>query len=157
MQIFLIDNMNFQVTTFNRTTLLYLLENLNIEQLFTIPKGFKNNIIWNIAHILITEQMLTYSLSGLDLPVDAKFVKLYGKGSTPSGEISKEEVEEVKTQLIPAVKQTKIDYEKGLFKNFKEYPTSTGITLKNIDDAMTFNTFHEGIHLGMILSIKKIV
>ncbi|PHR73632.1 MAG: hypothetical protein COA67_02585 [Lutibacter sp.] len=149
--------MNFQVTAFNRTTLLYFLENLSTEQLFTIPKGFKNNIIWNIAHILITEQMLTYSLSGLDLPVDTKFVKLYGKGSIPTGEISKEEVEEVKTQLIPAVKQTKIDYEKGMFENFKEYPTSTGITLKNIDDAIAFNAFHEGIHLGMILSIKKIV
>jgi len=149
--------MNFQVTAFNRTTLSYFLENLTLEQLFTIPKGFKNNIIWNLGHILITEQMLTYSLSGLDLPVDNKFVKLYGKSSFPSAEVSKEAVEEIKIQLIPAVKQTKIDYENGVFKNFNEYPTSTGITLKSIDDALQFNTFHEGIHLGIILSIKKIV
>lgn len=149
--------MNFQVTAFNRKTLLYFLENLSLEQLNYIPKGFKNNILWNIAHILITEQMLAYGLSGLDLPVDNKFVKLYGKGSFPSDKISKEVVEEVISQLIPAAKQTKIDYENGVFKNFKEYPTSTGIILKNIDDAMQFNTFHEGIHLGIIMSLKKIV
>ena len=149
--------MNFQVTTFNRTTLLYFLENLSAEQLVAIPKGFKNNIIWNIAHILITEQMLTYGLSGLTLKVDKKFVKMYGKGSLPSDKISKETIEEIKEQLIPAAKQTKIDYENGVFKNFKEYLTSTGIALKNIDDAITFNTFHEGIHFGVILAIKKIV
>ena len=149
--------MNFQVSKFNRTTLSYFLENLSLEQLFAIPKGHKNNIIWNIAHILVTEQLITYKLSGLEMPIDTKFVQLYGKGSTPSGEISKEEFEEVKEQLIPATKQLKIDYEKGLFKNFNEYETSTGIVLKNIEDALTFNTFHEGIHLGVILSIKKIV
>ncbi len=149
--------MNFQVTSFNRTTLSYFLENLSAEQLFAIPKGFKNNIIWNLGHILITEQMLTYGLSGLELPVDNKFVKLYGKDSFPSTEVSKEAIEEIKAQLIPAIKQTKIDYEKGMFKNFNEYPTSTGITLKSVDDAMQFNMFHEGIHLGIILSIKKVV
>ncbi len=127
------------------------------KQLFTIPKGFKNNIIWNIAHILTTEQMLTYGLSRLELPVDTKFVQLYGKGSFPSGKISKEAVEEIKTQLIPAVKQTKIDYEKGVFKNFNEYKTSVGIELKSINDAIAFNNYHEGVHLGIILSIKKIV
>lgn len=149
--------MNFQVTAFNRKTFLYYLENLTPEQLFKIPKGFKNNILWNIAHVLVTEQMLTYALSGLELPIDKKFVKLYAKGTCPTDEVSKEAIEEVKTQLLSVSKQTKIDYEKGLFKDFKEYPTSTGITLKNIDDAISFNTFHEGLHLGVILSLKKLV
>lgn len=149
--------MNFQVTAFNRKTFLYYLENLTPEQLFKIPKGFKNNILWNIAHVLVTEQMLTYALSGLELPIDKKFVKLYAKGTFPTDEVSKEAIEEVKTQLLSVSKQTKIDYENGLFKGFKEYPTSTGITLKNIDDALHFNTFHEGLHLGVILSLKKLV
>lgn len=149
--------MNFQVASFNRTTLLYFLENLTPEQLFFIPKGFKNNIIWNLGHILITEQMLTYGLSGLDLTVDNKFVKLYGKGSFPSSEVSKEAIEDIKKYLIPASKQTEIDYKNGVFKTFNEYPTSTGIVLKNIEDALQFNMLHEGIHLGIILAIKKLV
>ncbi|MCF6279277.1 MAG: DinB family protein [Flavobacteriaceae bacterium] len=149
--------MNFQVTSFNRTTLLYFLENLSPKQLFTIPKGFKNNIIWNLGHLLITEQMLTYGLSGLDLSVDKQFVKMYGKGSFPSTEVSKEAIADIKTQLIPAVKQTKIDYENGVFENYNEYETSAGVVLKSIGDAMRFNMFHEGIHIGIILSLKKIV
>ncbi|MGB5463369.1 MAG: DinB family protein, partial [Aureibaculum sp.] len=30
-------------------------------------------------------------------------------------------------------------------------------TLNNIQDAIEFNNFHEGIHLGYILALKKLV
>jgi len=149
--------MVFQVTTFKRTRLLYFLENLTPEQLYFIPKGFKNNIIWNLAHILVTEQMLTYGLSGLELPIDKKFVKMYAKGTFPKKEVSIDDINDIKNQLIPVINQTEKDYKNGVFKTFNEYPTSVGITLKNIDDALQFNIFHEGIHLGIILSIKKLL
>jgi hypothetical protein len=35
--------------------------------------------------------------------------------------------------------------------------TSTGIELKTIDDALGFSTFHDGIHLGVVLSLMKII
>ncbi len=149
--------MIFQATNFTRTRLLYLLENLTPEQLCFIPKGFKNNILWNLGHILITEQMLSYGLSGLDLSVDKKFVKIYGKGSLPKITVTIEEINEIKTQLIPAIKQTKKDLKNGTFKTYNPYTTSVGITLKSVEEALQFNLFHEGIHFGIILSIKKIL
>lgn len=149
--------MIFQATNFTRTRLLHLLENLTPEQLCFIPKGFKNNIIWNLGHILITEQMLSYSLSGLDIPVDKKFVKIYGKGSSPKTAITKEEINEIKAQLIPAIKQTEKDLKNGIFKTYNSYTTSVGITLASVEEALQFNLFHEGIHFGIILSIKKLL
>ncbi len=149
--------MHFQIAAFTRKMALNLLNELTPDQLYFIPKGFKNNIIWNIGHILITEQMLTYGLSGLELPVDKKFVELYGKGSIPTAEISSEAIDAIKSDLISASKQTEVDYKNGVFKAFNQYPTSTGIVLTNIDDAIQFNTLHEGIHLGIILAIKKLV
>lgn len=39
-----------------------------------------------------------------------------------------------------------------------EYTVSTAnFTLKSIDDAMQFNNFHEGIHIGIILQLRKFV
>jgi len=35
--------------------------------------------------------------------------------------------------------------------------TMIGYEVKNFDDALLFNNFHEGTHLGVILSIKKFI
>lgn len=149
--------MIFQTTKSHRKILLSFLEGLTPEQLFLIPKGFKNNIIWNIGHILITEQMLTYGLSNLEIPVDNKFVKMYAKGTIPSGKVSKEEINAIKSELLNAIKQTKTDLENGVFKSYNKYETSINVTLNNVEEALQFNLFHEGIHLGVILSLKKLV
>ena len=149
--------MNFKVSDFNRSTLTYLLEKLTPEQLYFIPKGFNNNIIWNIGHLIITKHMLTYALSGLKLPIDKKFIKRYAKGSQPTITVSEVEIKELKAELIPSLDKINEDYAAGIFKNYKEYTTSFDITLKNIEEALEFNSFHEGVHLGMILSIKKLL
>lgn len=149
--------MIFKTSSFTRTTLLKLLNNLTPEQLCFIPKGFNNHILWNIGHILVTEQLLSYKLSDLEMHIDKEFVALYGKGSVPKKNISSKDVDAVISQLIPVIKKAKEDYKNGVFKTFYEYKTSIGITLNNIDDAIQFNSFHEGIHLGIILSIKKLL
>ena len=40
---------------------------------------------------------------------------------------------------------------------YNAYETSVGIVLGNIEDALKFNNFHEGIHLGTILAQRKMV
>ena len=149
--------MIFQSAYFTRTTLKKMLNELTLAQLTFIPKGFKNHILWNIAHILVTEQLLSYKLSNLKMNMDENYVALYGKGSIPKQSYTQNEINAIKTDLIPLIKQTEKDYKNGIFKTFNTYPTSVGITLKNIDDALQFNSFHEGIHVGIILSIKKMV
>ena len=52
--------------------------------------------------------------------------------------------------------KTKEDYQKGLFKKYNAYTVSTTSTLTNINEALAFNNFHEGIHFGYILAMKKI-
>jgi hypothetical protein len=34
-----------------------------LEQLNKIPEGYNNNLIWNIAHVVVVQQMLVYKLS----------------------------------------------------------------------------------------------
>ena len=48
-----------------RTLMLKIIDGLSIEQLNAIPEGFKNNIAWNIAHLVVTQQLLCYRLSGV--------------------------------------------------------------------------------------------
>lgn len=144
-----------EIARVNRKALEKILDNYTLEQLNKVPEGFNNNLIWNIAHVVVTQQLLMYKLSGLAMQVPDEMVETYKKGTKTEREATKEEVEMIKGFLFTTLDQTEKDLEAGVFTNFTEYPTSTGFVLKSIEDALNFNNFHEGIHLGYILALKK--
>lgn len=127
------------------------------EQLARIPKGFNNNIWWNIAHVVVTQQLLLYALSDLPMGVDEALVKKYRKGSFPEGTLTEEEVQQMERLLLSTLEQAQRDFSEGKFKTFGEYTTSVGVTLRSAEDALAFDVFHEGLHLGVIMSLKKVV
>jgi len=49
------------------------------------------------------------------------------------------------------------DHAAGKFKSFQPYKTSAGVPLNDVEDAIAFNHFHEGIHLGYILALRKVI
>ncbi|MGB0896693.1 MAG: DinB family protein [Flavobacteriaceae bacterium] len=134
------------------------LESLTLEDLNTIPKGFNNNIIWNIGHIIVTEQLLVYKLSGLPMLVSDELIGKYMKGTKPDGQATQEDVNELKDLLFSTIQRTKTDYNEGKFVNFQDYTLSTtGNTLTNVEEAINFNLFHEGIHFGYIMALVKVL
>ncbi len=145
----------FDVNTTSRTMVSKFLENYSLEQLNKIPEGFSNNLIWNIAHIIVTQQLLVYKLSGLPMMVSDELVEKYRKGTQPEREVTQSEVDEIKRLLFKTIEKTKEDFENKVFENFQEYPTSTGFVLTSAEGAMVFNNFHEGVHIGIMMSIRK--
>ena len=141
----------------SRELVLKAIDGLTLEQLHTIPTGFKNNIAWNVAHLVVTQQLLQYKLSGLNCLVPDELIEQHRKGTFPTKTFTEEEFEEVKELLIGLPDTLKEDFEAGIFENYNEYKTSTGYILNSIDRAISFNNFHEGIHYGIIVSIKKLV
>ncbi len=124
------------------------------EDLFRIPPGFANHIAWNAAHVVVTQQLLQYSLSGLETHLPQDLINKYRKGTGPADgdEASYHAVMEF---LHRGPELLAEDYSEGRFKEFNTYMTSAGIQLENIDDAIAFNNFHEGIHVGYILALRK--
>ena len=55
-------NIQFDVLKKSRELLLRELEGLTLEQIHTTPAGFKNNIAWNVAHLLIIRFSLYFYL-----------------------------------------------------------------------------------------------
>ncbi len=130
---------------------------LTIEQLHTIPEGFKNNIAWNVAHLVVTQQLLHYRLSGKDCLVSDEMINIYRKGTSPSTTMTLEEFNEVLKQLKELPDNLENDYNNGIFTEYTTYPTSTGFVLDSIDSAIAFNNMHESLHLGVIMSLRKLV
>jgi hypothetical protein len=131
------------------------LDNYSLEQLNTIPEGMSNNLIWNMGHIIVSQQKLVYALSGLPMHISDSLFEKYQNGSRPNGKTSQIEVDEIKKLLSEMVEKTKVDFESGVFKEFHPYQTKTGFYLGTLKEAMEFNNYHEGIHLGIMMTIKK--
>ncbi len=146
-----------EITLQNRKNLHAILEQTPKEDLLKIPQGFRNNIWWNIAHVVVTQQILVYKLSGLQMRVPEALVDKFKKGTVPDGTATDAEMKMVADFLLSTITWTKEDYEAGLFKNFNEYTTSAKVTLRNVQDAADFNLFHEGIHLGSIFALRKML
>lgn len=148
---------HFHKLRVGRALMLKSIKALSNEQLNFIPKDFNNNIIWNIGHILVTQQLLVYSLSDVTPKISQERIDTFRKGAKPERKISKAEVLSILEEFKNTVDQAEVDYKNGLFKTFKEYPTSYGLTLQSTDDAIIFNNIHEALHLGYILAMKRVI
>ena len=147
----------FGVTRTSRKVLSQFIENFTLDQLNAIPDGFNNNLIWNIAHIVVTQQRLVYKFSGLPMRISEEIFEKYKGGTKPNGAVSQAEVEEIKSLLFETIDQTEADFNSAIFKNYQEYTTSIGLTITSIEDAISFNNHHEALHTGVMMSIRKFI
>lgn len=147
----------FEINHTSRNVLLKFLENHTLEQLNKVPVGFANNIIWNIGHIVVVQQMLVYKLSGLSMMISDEMVDKYKRGSKPEEAVTQAEVEELKKLLFSTLEQTKEDFANDIFDEFMEFTTMSGFNVKTAKGAMEFNNYHEGLHTGIMMQIKKFI
>ena len=147
----------FDILTKTRAIVLHYISGLSLDQMHVIPEGFNNHIAWNIAHLVVTQQLLHYKLSGKDCLVSDDLITAYKKGSKPSNAFTQEEFDEVIT-LFKGLPQTlEEDYESSIFSEYSSYKTSTGFVIDTMEKAIIFNNFHESLHLGVIMSLRKLV
>ncbi len=145
------------ITTNSRKILLQFLDNYTLEQLNKVPEKFNNNLIWNIGHIVVVQQMLVYGLSGLPMMVTDEMVAKYKRGSRPENDATQEDVDAIRNLLFATIEKTAADFESGIFKEYREFTTSLGFHLTDAKTATDFNNFHEGTHIGMMMAIRKFI
>jgi len=144
-----------EITKVIRNSLEKIISRYSLEQLNKVPEGFTNNLIWNVAHVVVTQQLLVYKLAGLPMMISEELVELYKKGTKTERPCTTEEVAEIRELLHTTIAKTEKDIESGVFTICNEYPTSTGYIIRTNANSFAFNSFHEGIHLGYILALKK--
>lgn len=146
----------FEATIANRRIFSKMLERYSLEQLNFIPAGYNNNLFWNIAHCAATMQLLVYSLSDSEWRISKDIVKGYRNGTKPEKGYTQEDVDSVKAILITSAEQCQVDYESGFFgSSYKGLVTKTGFDLKTVEDAIQFNLYHEGLHMGYVLAMRR--
>lgn len=127
----------------------------SLEQLIYIPVGYKNNLFWNAAHVLATQQLIHYYLTDNRMLVDIKFIQKYKKGTIGSDDVTENDVKELIEMLTSTPMQLHKDYRAEKLAYYRAYNTNLGIKLHSIEEAIVYNNIHEAMHLGYILSMKK--
>ncbi|WP_026998899.1 DinB family protein [Eisenibacter elegans] len=141
----------------SRQNLLTALAPLSLAQLNHIPQGFRNNLIWNLGHLVVTQQLLVYRNSGLQTIVPEELIVKYRKGTVPDGKASQAERAQLERLALELIYKTALDFEQGAFETYTPYATSYGAILNNLHDAMVFNNVHEGLHYGYVLAQRRLV
>jgi hypothetical protein len=147
----------FKIWETSRKLYIKLIESYSLEQLNKIPEGFSNNLAWNLGHIIVSQQGLVYRLSGLPTYVTDEMTNTYKNGSKPTGATTQAEIDELKVLLFSLVEKTKEDYANGKFVTYNEYTTGTGFHLATTMEAMNFNNYHEALHMGFMMNIRKFI
>jgi hypothetical protein len=143
-----------------RQFLIEQVANLTDEQLNKIPKGYNNNIIWNLINLISIQQGLCYFRATQKAKAPDKFITPFSNNTKPDRIIEHQEIAEVKSLLITTIDELQKDYDKKIFQNYTVSPNIFkvyGIEIKDIDDALEFLLYHEGYHTGYILCLKKLV
>lgn len=138
-----------------RQLVLYSAKGLSPEQLFEIPEGRSNNIAWNLGHILTVQQRLVYGLSSLPMYIPDHYPAFFGKDTSPDDWSEPVDVPEILRLLSETADHFVRDVEADRFQTYSAFTTSTRVEIKDAADAAAFNHFHEGVHVGIILSIRR--
>jgi len=140
-----------------RVVILNEIKDLTLEQLNEIPAGFSNNIIWNLGHMVATQQGLCYTRAGLERHVTEDFFNNYKSGSKPERFFGTDELEEIKSLMFSTLEQLEQDLTTDIFAAYPTFVTRYGVEISNINEVMKFLPFHEGLHIGYIMSLRKVV
>jgi len=140
-----------------RITLTNIAKELSIEQLNEIPAGFNNNIIWNMGHVIATQQSVCYRKAGVDTVVNADFVNMYAPGTRPERFITEAEVTQILDLFVTSLDRFELDQQTDLFNNYTAWTTRAGADINNIDDADAFLPYHEGMHVGYVMALKRLI
>jgi hypothetical protein len=133
------------------------IKDLTADQLNLVPQGFNNNIIWNLAHMISAQQGICYTRAGLPIVTDDKFYTPYRPDTKPTGFVEEEDVATIKELFISTIEQLEADMDNAIFANYPTFTTRYGLELDSIDTAVAFLPFHEGLHAGYIMALKRVI
>lgn len=143
---------------YSRTSTLILLNKIDKSVWDVQPDGFPNNVRWNAGHVYITAEDFLH-----DADREYKITPIEWKDYFIDGTSPADWDENVPSpeEIIQALK----DQEKRIEAFFKEklaHQASVtrdvnGMALDTVDAALQFVTWHEGIHLGVMNGLRKIL
>lgn len=140
-----------------RRFIVNLINGISIEKLNEIPEGFNNNLAWNIGHVVATQQVFCYRNAGAKPLIEDAIIDKYKTGTRPEGFIDEREFKQLLQYLATTIDQFEKDATTDMFADYKalDFKSYPGLRVENISDAAQFVSFHDGLHVGYCMALKR--
>ena len=148
-------NKQIEILRNTRKYLLGFIVDLSVEELNEIPKGFNNNIIWNLIHLISTQQNICYARAGLPICIDEKYFKPYAPDTKPGPYIDAAEMDTLKMLFLTVIDRLETDLKKDAFSRYTPWTNRYSVQISTIDEVLGFLPYHEGLHLGYVMALKR--
>jgi len=155
------DHFVFKQLRFVRQMLLKVVDGVTEEMAHQIPDGFRNSIHWNLGHIYVVFERFAFQYVGLPMQLPEGFKEQFENGTSPltrPESVRVPSLEELKHLLAQQHERVQAALEHRLLKPIDPpYTTSAGMVLASAEQFLTFNLFHEGMHLNAIKQYKVLL
>lgn len=118
------------------------------------PKGFHNNILWQIGHILSSTEYFLFDLSHQTNHLPPEYISLFGSGTNPNqweGNIP------VVEQLITDLRVQSDHFSDISDSQFNQRLPATMHGFQTVEDCAAFSVLHEALHIGKIEEMQRML
>lgn len=151
------DDQVFGMSKLVRGLTVNSLKDVSDEHMLATPDGLGNNILWNAGHILYYHCVFLHARTGNDIPLPDSYKNWFKGGSSPSDWEETPDPGEIVSGLSSICEDVEKDRADGKFQNFESFELFGGNTIESVHESLMFHCAHEGIHLGRIGTIKKLL
>ena len=131
------------------------------DEAYRVPPSCNNCAVWNIGHVLIVQEKLLLAAFDRKGILPARYHELFSEGSCACDwNGNRPDWDEVLSLLDPARNRVEEFLRSGVDPDTplrEPYLTQTGMVLNNLGDSLSFNTIHESIHLGVLMSYSHLL
>ncbi|MBO9596973.1 MAG: DinB family protein [Cohnella sp.] len=144
-----------------RSLTLKAMDGVTEEMADRIPEGFRNHIRWNLGHLYVVQERFAFQYVGLPLHMPDGFKEQFEYGTTPLSP-----PENATPPTLPELEALLRDQSRriqdALSHRMQEtvdppYTTSAGFVLGSLEQLLSFNLYHEGMHVSVIRFYKKLL
>ncbi|MBB3113719.1 putative damage-inducible protein DinB [Paenibacillus phyllosphaerae] len=151
------NNFLFGQLKFVRDNTIKQVKGISEEEARTVPRGFNNNMLWNLGHILLVHEKFSFALTNEKMELPKHFAELFASGTKP--EQWGTQVPGLDEMLLLLAKQIE-RIEQTLRHRLEEeleqpFVTSAGLELLAVKECLSFCLYHEGMHVATIKAIKQ--
>ena len=157
---------NLAIIGATRGRMVDLLQQYSLEQVNAVPAGFNNNLIWNAAHCYASMHRVLFLQNGASEPEmgvmgyrepTPEVMAGYVKGTRPTGDVDQAFVDETCAILSDQAWFGRVFKEFLIPERYTTWTTMWGVELTDAGQALSYLNMHEGMHYGVMLSLRKLL